>query len=859
MVMLAPGDEELLALRLSLYRNGYPPVPVSNPSPLGKQFGKAPLFAKWQVICARADEALIARHIKTKLDHRSTGILCGAVIGVDLDVSDESLAVEMEQLAESMLGPTPLRRVGRAPKSLRVYRAAAATPNLETPELYLADGSKHQIEIISSGKQFVAFGLHRDTGEPYTWTDQLPLEVPAAELPPVSETALRGFVAAAETLIRKAGGVTESERKKTAAAVAPQPKAKRELPRDPSGTNFFKSVNKAALNDIGRWLPGIHPTARREAGTGAWRVKSKDLGRNLEEDLSIHPLEGGQDFGTRESCSPIDVVLRWRGAPSEKDAAFWLCEHLGIKPSDLGWREPGSDRNSNDPRPTIRLIAGDIERIVDEAERALIKATPGLFQRDNKIVVVATSPMIGADGKHIAGLRIFERGEHALTEDMARAAHFLKFDARANEFVNKDPPISIVKTLQQRIGRLRFPILTGVVTAPTLRPDGSIIDQAGYDRRTGLLFDPQGVEFPPIPDRPTLDDAERGLTVLNDLIDTFPFVENRHRSVALSAILTACARRSLRFAPMHAYTAPVAGSGKSKLVDIASVIATGREAGVIALAKEEEFEKRLASVLLAGDQIVSIDNCEAPLGGDLLCQMLTQAVVKPRILGVSQTPEITNGCFVMATGNNIKSLGDVTRRTILCRLDPKSERPELRIFDRDPVSEAKDGRASYVAAALTILRAYHVAGKPGKLPPLGGFEDWSDVIRSALVGLGCADPVDTIEEVRKTDNRLDELQAVLNQWSDAIGDERATAADVIKVATETQSGYAHSEFVRPDFREALLAVAGQGGSVNGRRLGNWLAAIKDRLVDGRNIEHCGVRGGAAVWRLYTYNGSELGG
>jgi hypothetical protein len=379
-----------------------------------------------------------------------------------------------------------------------------------------------------------------------------------------------------------------------------------------------------------------------------------------------------------------------------------------------------------------------------------------------------------------------------------------------------------------------------------------VVDQVGYDERTGLLFDPQAVEFPPIPDQPTHDDARRALALLNSLIASFPFVEDRHRSVALSAILTACARRAVRFAPMHANTAPVAGSGKSKLVDVASVIATGREAGVIALAKDEEFEKRLASVLLAGDQIVSIDNCEQPLGGDLLCQMLTQAVVKPRILGVSQTPEITNGCFVMATGNNLKLLGDVTRRTVLCRFDPKSERPELRVFDRDPVADAKAGRASYVVAALTLLRAYHVAGRPGKLTPLGGFEDWSDLVRSALVWLGCADPVDTIEEVRKTDNRLDELQAVFSQWSEAIGDSRVTAAELIKIATEMQSnsfGYASVEFVRPDFRESLLAIAGQGGAISGRRLGNWLAAVKDRIVDGKNIEHLGTRQGAAVWRL----------
>jgi putative DNA primase/helicase len=71
----------------------------------------------------------------------------------------------------------------------------------------------------------------------------------------------------------------------------------------------------------------------------------------------------------------------------------------------------------------------------------------------------------------------------------------------------------------------------------------------------------------------------------------------------LSAILTALVRRSLPTAPMHAFRSPVAGSGKSTLVDIASAISTGHEAGVIAQGKsDEETEKRLGSALLAGDR-----------------------------------------------------------------------------------------------------------------------------------------------------------------------------------------------------------------------------------------------------------------
>jgi putative DNA primase/helicase len=71
---------------------------------------------------------------------------------------------------------------------------------------------------------------------------------------------------------------------------------------------------------------------------------------------------------------------------------------------------------------------------------------------------------------------------------------------------------------------------------------------------------------------------------------------------------------------MHGFDAPVAGSGKSMLVDIASMIASGHEALVMTVGKsEEEFEKRLGAALLAGDPMINLDNCERPLGGELLC------------------------------------------------------------------------------------------------------------------------------------------------------------------------------------------------------------------------------------------------
>ena len=262
------------------------------------------------------------------------------------------------------------------------------------------------------------------------------------------------------------------------------------------------------------------------------------------------------------------------------------------------------------------------------------------------------------------------------------------------------------------------------------------------------------------------------------------------------------------------------------------------------------MEKRLGATMIAGDGIVSIDNCEHALGGELLCQALTQQTLKIRILGKSVNAEVPSNAALFATGNNLTVTGDMTRRTLMGALDPECERPELRTFDSDPIEELRQNRGRYVVAALTVLRAYHLAGRPPQATPLGSFEAWSRWVRDALLWLGEADPCDTMERTRQEDLRLAELITILEQWGAVLGERRVSVKEVIEEATKTNSLDLNSKgFVHAEFREALLVVAGDGGAINSRRLGKWLAAKKGRIVGGARIVEGGKNGGSTVWQL----------
>jgi putative DNA primase/helicase len=536
-----------------------------------------------------------------------------------------------------------------------------------------------------------------------------------------------------------------------------------------------------------------------------------------------------------------------------------MCRGSQLNPHTSEWaREKGMDANAREmkriwektgsgdttsktesgSRSAIRIVPGQLRRNLDEAEKALVAAESGIYQRGGFIVRPGTLPITISGERTITAERILRMEEYAVLEELTAAALWQRYDGRSKSWGTTDAPMKIVKVFMARKGRWKLPILTGLISAPTLRHDGSILETPGYDKATGLLFNPHGLTFPPIPSKPSIDDAREALAVLAEPIALFPFVSPPDRSVVLSMLLTAMIRRSITTAPMHAMTAFTAGSGKSMLVDLPSVLTTGREAAVIAPGDTKaETEKRLGSLLLAGESVIAIDNCEEPLGGELLCQLLVQPLVRTRILGCSETPELATNALVTATGNNLRLLSDLGRRTVLGKLDAQCERPELRQFPFNPVELAKAKRGAYVTAALTILRAYHVAGRPKQSDPLGSFEEWSRWVRDALLWLDEADPVDTMEEVRARDPKLQSLKTVVVNWIRNFGIRKIFVRDLI-------------ECEDPKLREALLQVgADDDGSISSRRVGNWLEAHQGREVLG----HCIVRGnlssGSLRWFL----------
>lgn len=484
----------------------------------------------------------------------------------------------------------------------------------------------------------------------------------------------------------------------------------------------------------------------------------------------------------------------------------------------------------------IVMVGGELSAIVNRAEAALltdgtIYQRGGILTRPIKLDRALGDATKASVKRDAGSMMLIGVKEPWLVEQMGKV---LKWYTPGSDHTPRpaDPKPIYARTLIGR-GEWPFPVLRGVVTAPTLARDARIIAEPGFDSASGLLVDIVPNTFPPIPENPSECDAGAALDLLARPLRGFPFVDKAAKSVALSAMLTSLVRLSLKQVPLHGYDAPAAGTGKSMLAEMVGLLATGfRPPALSQDGGHEEDEKRLSTVLFAGDPVIHIDNCELPIAGAFLCSMLTQEVVQARILGLSERRILPSTALVLASGNNLTFAGDVSRRAVVCRLDAKVERPDTREFDFDCHAEVMAARPELVVAGLTVLRAYAVAGWPVKLTPMGSFPDW-EWIRGALVWLQCADPADTRSGILDADPRKDELLAVMDLWEEAVGASRVEVKDLASL-----DGH--------PLIDKLIEIACRG-SWNGKSVGWWLRANKDRVVDERSFRCELGRNGQQWW------------
>lgn len=500
-------------------------------------------------------------------------------------------------------------------------------------------------------------------------------------------------------------------------------------------------------------------------------------------------------------------------------------------------RAPDSD---NDNRP-LRFV---VEETVDFADRvltALAERSRDTFQRGFKLVrVLQSSPAANANGivRPAGHHAISEHDPDTLTDRLARLAPWFRV-SKTGDLRPIYPPTNLVRNLLAR-GAWPLPPLAGLAECPTMRPDGSLLTEPGFDSATGVML-VSGFACDQVPDEPTAEHVHAAVKTLHEPFHDFPFREDCDRSAALSAVLTAVARPAISGpVPLYAIRAPSPGTGKTLLADVVSLVATGRVAPRLAPTRDdEETRKRVAAIAADGTPVALLDNVDGNLGSPALAMALTATEIRERVLGESRIACVPHRALWLATGNNLGFRGDVARRVVPIDLDAHTESPELRGGFRHSPLEAfvLQRRSALVASTLTVLRAFHLAGRPGHgLPVKGSFEAWDALVRACLRWCSLPDPDQGSERVRaESDPERQALGGFLESVYACKHTGPWSTAEICKIAENNE-----------DLRANLLDLTGSD-KPDSRRLGYALRKYKGRIVFGKWIEQSGTTHGAPRW------------
>lgn len=371
--------------------------------------------------------------------------------------------------------------------------------------------------------------------------------------------------------------------------------------------------------------------------------------------------------------------------------------------------------------------------------------------------------------------------------------------------------------------------LRGTSGCPLLAWDGTVRSQNGYDPASQYWLQSNvQLELP----EPTREAAELGLQALHYLLTDFPFASARDRAAAVAAILTSVAQHLFPSIPAFFLDATRPATGKTLVAQIPASIAHGAPPDIQQLTKSEELEKVLTAEAQSASHTLLFDNAVGAIKSAALEAVLTcRGKYRARILGKTLMVSFDWSPMVSVTGNNLMILGDLYRRLVYCKMHYAGDAPESRktFTIKEPlIAHVLQHRQRYLSAALTILRAFIAAGMPDQEVRCGTFEEWAQLVPSALVWLGQPNILDAQTDVKHAAGSDDaRLEHIISAWWQTFRTRRLSTSELSEAILEPspQTQDFSNAFLEQWRREDLVPAT----------LGYKLRWLKGRVIKGCSL------------------------
>jgi hypothetical protein len=537
-----------------------------------------------------------------------------------------------------------------------------------------------------------------------------------------------------------------------------------------------------------------------------------------------------REFSLDGYKDPNELHLAYLDKPDEFKAVFEEAL-AGAEPVEVDLEEPKEEEKDaaedKEGKPRIEASRKSLTYQMDAGWDALTARnadTPRIFKRSG----ILTHIEEGDYGPRLA----------AMTQDAFR--NELEWDAEWYAIRTKDgaefevpayPPRDVVQGMMAYV-RPPVPRIQRIALSPTFDRDGNLITEPGYHESAELYYEPT-CEVPPVSEEVSVFEREAAYRVIaEDLLGEFPFVTDSDRAYAIAALILPFVRHMIPGpTPLHVIDAVSGpGTGKTLLADCTALIATGSPAQTIAEGRDEdEWRKRITSILIDAAPVVLIDNVQRKLYSSALSAAITARVWRDRILGKSEMIDLPVECMWLATGNAVRSSSEIARRTIKIKLDARMEQPWLREGFRHPELRAwvLKNRGRLVHTVLTLVQAWVAEGRPMGAQTLGMFEQWAHTLGGILDVAGVRGFLTNLQDIYKEmDEETSMWRDFVREWWQRFGENAKTSGDLYVMALE---------------KDLLAPVLGDGNERSQKiRLGKALSQQAGRyFLDYRIVETVG--------------------
>ncbi|SMC98957.1 hypothetical protein [Kibdelosporangium aridum] len=336
-----------------------------------------------------------------------------------------------------------------------------------------------------------------------------------------------------------------------------------------------------------------------------------------------------------------------------------------------------------------------------------------------------------------------------------------------------------------------LPPMRRIISTPVLRPDGTLLQTPGYDRATGFYLAPgDGMHLEPIPDKPTTAQVNAACEFLLDrFLADFPWRTPADRANYIGLLVTPIIRPFTHaLSPFAIVDATMPGSGKTILTSCVGLLVGQRV--LTWTDSEDELRKSITTVLSDSAGAVVFDNLEegSVVNSAVLARLVTERTWADRKLGTNSAAVYDNDRLWLATGNNLRTGGDMASRTVWVRLDPDCPRPEARTGFSIPGLDSwildPANRAVVLRAVLTLVLDWTAHGAPtsSAVPEMRQFTRWARYVGGFLEHHGVPTFLGNAETARELDDDAAEWAAFLLRWHQLHGDTRLAANDVRRSA-----------------------------------------------------------------------------